>query len=89
MQAANLFSSAGQNANEALVQKSCFLFKPVSLQVVPPIMVLFAKHPSVSNFDLSSIERITCGAAPLSAEIEEAVKNKLKLRNIQQGKIYV
>ena len=59
--------------------------QPSSLSVVPPIMVLFAKHPKVSEYDLSSVQRITCGAAPLSAEIEEAVKNKLNLTNIQQG----
>ena len=50
-------------------------------------MVLFAKHPKVSEYDLSSVERILCGAAPLSAEIEQAVKNKLHLRNIEQGKL--
>lgn len=48
-------------------------------------MVMFAKHPKVSEYDLSSVKKIVCGAAPLSAEIEEAVKNKLKLTNIQQG----
>ena len=49
-------------------------------------MVLFAKHPKVSEYDLSSIKKITCAGAPLSAEIEEAVKNRLHLRNIEQGK---
>ena len=53
--------------------------------MVPPIMVMLAKHPKVSEYDLSSVKRIICGAAPLSAEIEEAVKNKLNLTNIQQG----
>lgn len=49
-------------------------------------MVLFAKHPKVSEYDLSSVRRVVCGAAPLSAEVEEAVKNKLKLNYIQQSK---
>lgn len=60
-------------------------YKPPGLVVVPPIMVMLAKHPKVSEYDLSSVKRIICGAAPLSAEIEEAVKNKLNLTNIQQG----
>ena len=61
-------------------------YQPPKLEVVPPIMVMFAKHPKVSEYDLSSVKRIICGAAPLSAEIEEAVKKKLNLTNVQQGK---
>lgn len=46
-----------------------------SLSVVPPIVVALAKHPIVKNYDLSSLETIGCGAAPLSTEImEEVVK---------------
>ena len=63
----------------------CF-FQPRVLQVVPPVMVMFAKHPKVDDYDLSSVESIVCGAAPLSPEIEETVKNKLKLKCIHQGK---
>ena len=48
-------------------------------------MVLLAKHPRVSEYDLSSVKRILCGAAPLSAEIEDAVLKRLKLEDIQQG----
>jgi acyl-CoA synthetase (AMP-forming)/AMP-acid ligase II len=44
-----------------------------SLTVVPPIVVALAKHPIVKQFDLSSIETIGCGAAPLSTEIMEEV----------------
>lgn len=61
-------------------------YQPPTLEVVPPIMVMFAKHPKVSEYDLSSVKRIICGAAPLSAEIEEAVKTRLNLTNVQQGK---
>ena len=61
-------------------------FQPTTLQVVPPIMVLFAKHPKVNDYDLLSVNRVVCGAAPLSPEIEEAVKNKLNLKYVQQGK---
>ena len=52
-------------------------------------MVMLAKHPKVSEYDLSSVKKIICGAAPLSAEIEETVKNKLNLTNIQQGKLFL
>lgn len=53
--------------------------------LVPPVMVLLAKHPKVSDYDLSSVKRIVCGAAPLSAEIEDAVMKRLQLEDIQQG----
>jgi acyl-CoA synthetase (AMP-forming)/AMP-acid ligase II len=45
-----------------------------SLTVVPPIVVALAKHPIVKKFDLSSLEAIGCGAAPLSTEIMEEVE---------------
>ena len=38
--------------------------------VVPPIVLALAKHPLVDQFDLSSLEGVACGAAPLSAELE-------------------
>jgi acyl-coenzyme A synthetase/AMP-(fatty) acid ligase len=55
------------------------------LQVVPPVMVMFSKYPKVSEYDLSSIQSVVCGAAPLSQEIEDMVKRKLKLPCIIQG----
>ncbi|WAQ94553.1 LOW QUALITY PROTEIN: LUCI-like protein [Mya arenaria] len=58
---------------------------PTNLQLVPPIMVLLAKSPKVSEYDLSSVSQIACGAAPLSKEIEDLVKEKLKLPCIFQG----
>ena len=61
-------------------------FQPITLHVVPPIMVMFAKHPKVNEYDLSSVKTVLCGAAPLSPEIEEAVKRKLSLDYIQQGR---
>ncbi|XP_052808168.1 uncharacterized protein LOC128237001 [Mya arenaria] len=60
-------------------------YRPRNLQLVPPIMVLLAKSPKVSEYDLSSVSQIACGAAPLSKEIEDLVKEKLKLPCIFQG----
>ena len=36
---------------------------------VPPILVALAKHPIVDSYDLSSVELVFSGAAPLDAEI--------------------
>ena len=52
--------------------------------VVPPIVLALAKHPLVDEFDLSSLELINSGAAPLSAELEAACGNRLGCR-MQQG----
>jgi 4-coumarate--CoA ligase len=37
--------------------------------VAPPIVVALAKHPMVDEFDLSKLEQVFSGAAPLSAEL--------------------
>ena len=53
-------------------------------------MVFLAKHPIVGNYDLSSLRDLICGAAPLSEQLENEVKNRLnndKL-NLRQGKTY-
>ncbi|KAJ5578290.1 uncharacterized protein N7459_007254 [Penicillium hispanicum] len=39
------------------------------LILVPPVVVLLAKHPAVKNYDLSSVEGIGSGAAPLGREV--------------------
>ncbi len=36
---------------------------------VPPIVLGLAKHPAVDSFDLSSLRKIFCGAAPLGGEL--------------------
>jgi acyl-CoA synthetase (AMP-forming)/AMP-acid ligase II len=45
--------------------------------VVPPMVLALAKHPLVDRFDLSALRFIVSGAAPLSAELEEACGKRL------------
>ncbi|HKF00438.1 MAG TPA: 4-coumarate--CoA ligase family protein [Actinomycetes bacterium] len=45
--------------------------------LVPPIMLALARHPLVDAYDLSALEFVTSGAAPLSAELEAAVEQRL------------
>jgi acyl-CoA synthetase (AMP-forming)/AMP-acid ligase II len=52
--------------------------------IAPPIAVALAKHPVVDQFDLTSIEVIFSGAAPLDAELGHAVARRLKTR-VRQG----
>jgi acyl-CoA synthetase (AMP-forming)/AMP-acid ligase II len=43
----------------------------------PPILVQLAKNPIVDDYDLSSLKAITCAAAPLGAELEVAVRERI------------
>lgn len=44
-------------------------FRITSLVLVPPVVVAMAKHPATRKFDLSSVEKVGCGAAPLGREV--------------------
>jgi acyl-CoA synthetase (AMP-forming)/AMP-acid ligase II len=52
--------------------------------LVPPIVVLLAKHPAIDKYDLSSVERAFSGAAPLDADTAEAASKRIGCR-ISQG----
>ena len=52
--------------------------------VVPPIVLALAKHPLVDEYDVSSLEYMNSGAAPLSAELEVACGKRLGC-HMQQG----
>ncbi|MBC8171238.1 MAG: 4-coumarate--CoA ligase family protein [Anaerolineae bacterium] len=45
--------------------------------LVPPIVLALAKHPLVDQYDLSNLKQIFSGAAPLSADLQEAVAKRL------------
>lgn len=46
--------------------------------LVPPLLVFLAKSARVDQYDLSSLKLIICGAAPISKELEQSVKKRLK-----------
>jgi len=48
------------------------------MHLVPPIIIALAKHPIVDKFDLSSVKTIISGAAPLAAETEKQLLERLK-----------
>jgi len=52
--------------------------------VAPPIIVALAKHPAVDNYDLSRLKWLFSGAAPLGAEVTEAVERRLSVK-VRQG----
>jgi acyl-CoA synthetase (AMP-forming)/AMP-acid ligase II len=51
--------------------------------VVPPIALALAKHPAVDERDLSSVQTIMSGAAPLGAELANRVATRIDCRVVQ------
>jgi len=53
--------------------------------VVPPIIMFLSKHPMVAKADLSSLNRVISGAAPLGPEMVKEFLNKNPNCAIGQG----
>jgi 4-coumarate--CoA ligase len=65
----------------------CFLVQSHKITfsyVVPPVVLLLAKHPIVEKYDLSTLRMLNSGAAPLTSEIVDAMYKRLKIP-IRQG----
>ncbi|KAJ6593544.1 AMP binding protein [Mycena capillaripes] len=45
--------------------------------VVPPVLVVLARHPAVDQYDLSSLKVLFSGAAPLGQSLVKSVKDRL------------
>jgi acyl-CoA synthetase (AMP-forming)/AMP-acid ligase II len=54
------------------------------LHTVPPVLQFLALHPLIDGHDLSSLERIICGAAPLGGAMERLAADRLKCE-VAQG----
>jgi acyl-CoA synthetase (AMP-forming)/AMP-acid ligase II len=52
-------------------------YKVAAAYLVPPIALALAKHPMVSQFDLSSLKMVNSGAAPMSGELEKELDARL------------
>ncbi|KAJ7432184.1 AMP binding protein, partial [Mycena galericulata] len=55
-------------------------FKVSFALVVPPVLVVLARHPAVEKYDLSSLEYMLSAAAPLGADLVKQVKTRLLAR---------
>lgn len=53
--------------------------------LVPPIIVFLVRSPLVLKYDVSSLLIIGCGAAPLSKDLQDAVKARLNVFSVRQG----
>ncbi len=52
-------------------------YKTPRLWIVPPVALALAKHPLVDQYDLSCVELINSAAAPLGADVAEAMGKRL------------
>ncbi|MEU5888428.1 4-coumarate--CoA ligase family protein [Streptomyces sp. NPDC047461] len=55
------------------------------LYVAPPIVLALAKHPLVTQYDLSTLRYIISAAAPLDAKLAEACSQRLNLPPVGQA----
>ena len=53
--------------------------------LVPPLILFLAKHPLIDSYNLSSLEQIMSGAAPLGGELVTATKERIGCRTVRQG----
>lgn len=60
-------------------------YRVTALTCVPPIVVALAKHPAARKFDLSSVEAMGSGAAPLAAETAREAESLLNGVVTSQG----
>jgi acyl-CoA synthetase (AMP-forming)/AMP-acid ligase II len=65
----------------ALVQRH----RVTVLVVPPPIMAALARHPLVDRYDLSSLQLIVSGGAPLGADLQRAVAARVPGAAVGQG----
>ncbi|KAF9879301.1 AMP-binding enzyme [Colletotrichum karsti] len=61
-------------------------FRITTLVAVPPVLVSMAKNPATKKHDLTCLEKISCGAAPLSGDVIEEVEKLCSPRaSVTQG----
>lgn len=53
------------------------------LGVVPPVIQFLAANPMLDSYDLSCLDHIICGAAPLAYALEDKVSQRLKRTVVQ------
>src|SRR5262245_4055209 len=58
-------------------------FRVTTAHLVPPIVLALAKHPIVERFDLSALNLVLSGAAPLSDDLAQACAERVGCTVIQ------
>jgi acyl-CoA synthetase (AMP-forming)/AMP-acid ligase II len=58
-------------------------YRVTVLSLVPPVLQFLAAHPLVDQYDLTSLELVGCGAAPLGASLQHKAAERLKCPVVQ------
>lgn len=58
--------------------------KVTHLQLAPPVLVMMAKRPETNKYDLSSIQSVLCGGAPLGKDLANEISRKFNC-DVKQG----
>lgn len=61
----------------------CQDYKSRRMWIVPPVALALAKHPLIDDYDLSALEQVFSGAAPLGADLSNAVGTRLNCVSLQ------
>ncbi|GCD35502.1 AMP-dependent synthetase [Streptomyces chrestomyceticus JCM 4735] len=56
-----------------------------AVYVAPPIVLALAKHPSVAQYDLSSLDYVVSAAAPLDARLADTCARRLGIPPVMQA----
>ncbi|KAF8161247.1 AMP binding protein [Crassisporium funariophilum] len=64
-------------------------YKITTALVVPPVLVLLARHPIVDKYDLSSLGTLFSGAAPLGAALTKQVASRLLIKRKGKGPVTI
>ena len=58
-------------------------YRVTNLGLVPPVLHFLANHPLVASYDLSSLQKVGCGAAPLGGSLEQKASERLHCEVVQ------
>lgn len=61
----------------------CSTHRTPRLWVVPPVALALAGHPMVDQYDMSFVQQVNSAAAPLGADVSEAIAKRLGTRATQ------
>ena len=56
-----------------------------AVPLVPPVAVLLAKDPRTRQYDLTGVQTIMSGAAPMDATLEQEVLTATGAQDLRQG----
>ena len=59
------------------------------LHLVPPLVLFLAKDPQVLDYDISSVRKVICGAAPLGVGVSREFATRSKGMLLQGGRSFV